>query len=39
MRGILSIHPGWGITAVRVAMAIVFVVAGWTKMNAGLSAQ
>lgn len=38
MRGILSIHPGWGITAVRVAMAIVFIVAGWTKTNAGLSA-
>lgn len=38
MRGVWGIHPGWGVTVVRVAVAIVFIVAGWTKMNAGLSA-
>ncbi|OLB92916.1 MAG: hypothetical protein AUH30_21125 [Candidatus Rokubacteria bacterium 13_1_40CM_68_15] len=37
MRGILGIHPGWGITAVRVAMAIVLIGAGWGKMNAGMT--
>jgi putative oxidoreductase len=31
MRRILGIDPGWGITAVRVAMAIVLIHAGWTK--------
>ena len=37
MRGILGIHPGWGITTVRVAMALVLIVAGWGKMNAGMA--
>jgi putative oxidoreductase len=31
MRGIGGIDPGWGITAVRVAMASVFIVAGYKK--------
>lgn len=31
MRGILGIDPGWGVTAVRVAMALVLVHAGWVK--------
>jgi putative oxidoreductase len=31
MRGIAGIDPGWGITAVRVATALVFIVAGYTK--------
>ena len=31
MRGIVNVDPGWGITAVRVAMAIVLIVAGWVK--------
>jgi len=38
MRGILGIHPGWGITAVRVAMALVLIYSGWGKWNAGMSA-
>ena len=37
MRGIWGIHPGWGITAVRVAMAIILILAGWAKMNAGMT--
>jgi len=31
MRGLIGIDPGWGITAVRVATAAVFIVAGYTK--------
>ena len=31
MRGIWGIDPGWGITAVRIAVAIVLIVAGWVK--------
>jgi len=37
MRGILGIHPGWGLTAVRVAMALVLIVTGWGKMTAGMA--
>lgn len=36
MRRIWGIDPGWGITAVRVVMAIIFIVAGWRKFNMGL---
>ena len=32
MRGILGIDPGWGITAVRVATALVLIRAGYTKL-------
>lgn len=31
MRGMLGIDPGWGITAVRVGLALVFIHAGWLK--------
>ncbi len=31
MRGIWGIDPRWGITAVRVAMGLVFIHAGWRK--------
>jgi putative oxidoreductase len=31
MRGIGGIHPGWGITAVRVVMGIILAVAGYNK--------
>jgi putative oxidoreductase len=31
MRAIWGIDPGWGITVVRVAMALVFIHAGWLK--------
>lgn len=36
MRGIFGIHPGWGITAVRIAMGLIFVVAGYRKFMGGL---
>lgn len=36
MRRICGIEPGWGITAVRVAMALVFIVSGWQKFGAGM---
>ena len=44
MRQIWGIDPGWGITAVRVAMAIVFIHAGWLKwfhfgVTAGVTAN
>ena len=31
MRGLMGIDPGWGITVVRVAMALIFLSAGYTK--------
>ena len=31
MRAIAGIDPEWGVTAVRVATALVFIVAGYTK--------
>jgi putative oxidoreductase len=36
MRGIGGIDPGWGVTAVRVAMALIFIVAGWAEIAGGL---
>ena len=36
MRGICGIDAGWGITAVRVAMALIFIIAGWGKVAGGL---
>ena len=36
MRGIARIQPGWGITAVRVGMAAIFIVAGYHKFAVGL---
>src|SRR5436190_1706661 len=38
MRGVFGIDPGWGITPVRVVMALVFVGAGYTKMSVGMPA-
>jgi putative oxidoreductase len=31
MRGTWGIDPGWGITAVRVGMALIMIHAGWLK--------
>ena len=31
-----GIHPGWGITAVRVMMGIILVVAGYQKLTGGI---
>jgi putative oxidoreductase len=31
MRGISGIDPGWGVTVVRVAFAIIMIHAGWLK--------
>ena len=31
MRGICGIDPGWGVTVVRVGMAIIMIHAGWVK--------
>jgi putative oxidoreductase len=36
MRGIWGIHPGWGITAVRVVMGIILFLAGWSALRAGM---
>ncbi len=36
MRGIWGINPGWGITAVRIAMGIILAVSGWAKFNMGI---
>lgn len=38
MRGIWGIQPGWGITAVRLAMGAIFIVAGYKKWAAGMDA-
>jgi putative oxidoreductase len=31
MRGIAGIHPGWGVTAVRLAVSIILIVHGYQK--------
>jgi putative oxidoreductase len=36
MRGIGGVDPAWGITAVRVAAALVFIVHGYQKFAGGL---
>ncbi|MGH7264129.1 MAG: DoxX family protein [Candidatus Rokuibacteriota bacterium] len=33
-----GMHPGWGITAVRVAMGLILLVAGYDKWAAGIGA-
>lgn len=38
MRGIAGIDPGWGITIVRVTMAVILIVAGWQKFMSGMAA-
>lgn len=35
MRGIWGIHPGWGLTLVRIAMAFIFINAGYVKLLGG----
>lgn len=37
MRGIWGIGPSWGVTAVRIAMASVFIFSGWRKYESGTS--
>jgi putative oxidoreductase len=36
MRGIAGIHPGWGVTPVRIATALVLLHAGYHKVAGGL---
>lgn len=36
MRGIAGIHPGWGVTAVRIATALVLLHSGYEKVAGGL---
>jgi len=36
MRGIWGINPAWGITAVRLAVAIILIVAGYLKFAGGI---
>jgi putative oxidoreductase len=36
MRALEDIHPGWGITAVRVMMGIILIVAGYSKLAGGI---
>jgi putative oxidoreductase len=38
MRGIWGFDPGWGLTFLRVAMAIIFIQAGMGKFGAGMEA-
>jgi putative oxidoreductase len=38
MRGLAGIDPGWGVTVVRVVMAVILITAGWQKFNAGTAA-
>ncbi|HXG16330.1 MAG TPA: DoxX family protein [Calidithermus sp.] len=35
MRGIRGIDPGWGLTAIRVVMALIFIHAGYMKVLGG----
>jgi len=37
MRGIGSISPGWGVTAVRIAMGLILFIAGYGKVSAGVA--
>lgn len=36
MRGIWGIDPAWGVTAVRLAVAIILIVAGYQKFAGGI---
>jgi len=36
MRGIAGIDPGWGVTAVRIATALILMYAGYRKVSGGL---
>lgn len=35
MRGTWGIDPGWGVTAVRLAVGLILLVAGWAKFMVG----
>lgn len=36
MRGIGNVDPGWGVTAVRIALGVIFLLAGYGKFADGL---
>ena len=36
MRGIGTVDPGWGITAVRIAMGLILLIAGYGKVVGGI---
>lgn len=36
MRGIGNVDPGWGVTAVRIALGLIFLLAGYGKFAGGL---
>ena len=36
MHALERIHPGWGVTAVRVMAGIILVLAGWGKLTGGI---
>jgi putative oxidoreductase len=36
MRGIFGIDPGWGVTAVRVVLAVILLAAGLGKLSSGV---
>jgi putative oxidoreductase len=38
MRGIFGVDPGWGITAVRIVLAVILLTAGVQKLRGGLDA-
>lgn len=38
MHGIGSVDPGWGVTAVRLAMGLIFLRAGYDKLAGGIGA-
>ena len=38
MRGIWGIDAGWGLTFLRLAMAIILIQAGWQKFGVGMEA-
>jgi putative oxidoreductase len=38
MRGFPSIDPAWGITPVRLVLAVIFIASGWQKFAKGIDA-
>lgn len=38
MKNLSRIDPGWGITIVRIMMAVIFIVSGFKKWQAGMGA-
>jgi len=37
MRGIFGVEPGWGVTVVRISMALIFAVHGYQKFAGGIA--